>query len=142
MFINKNIFNSVFHYRGKYWYKNIKQIPRYFKEISFLLQHGYEMYAEYETFQWFIDVFSKILKNFRKNHISFPVLLNDVPYDSECNNQKWNEILDNMIKNICLMDEDNEAYTNMNCTDIFECQNQAKQMFMFLFSEYFYHLWD
>lgn len=59
---NKEIFNSVFDYHGRYWYKNIKMIPIYFQEIRFLMKHGYPSIAQWDTFDWFINTMKPILE--------------------------------------------------------------------------------
>ena len=50
IFYNKQIFDSCFAYRRKYWYKNIGRIPRYFKLMHHLIKYGYDEYATWEIF--------------------------------------------------------------------------------------------
>lgn len=62
---NKTIFKRCFSYKGKYWFYNIKEIPTYIKQMRFLMKHGYDMYACWETFDWFIHTMRKILTHQR-----------------------------------------------------------------------------
>ena len=60
---NKNIFKRCFSYKGKDWFYNIKEIPTYIKQMRFLMKHGYDMYACWETIDWFIHTSLSIIGN-------------------------------------------------------------------------------
>ena len=79
LFYNKRIFQRCFCYRAKYWYKNIANIPLYFKLMYHLIKHGYDEYATWETFNWFIDTMKSILISYRKNHYGVPIVVDNYP---------------------------------------------------------------
>ena len=134
MFYNEKIFKRCFNYRGKYWYKNIEYIPLYFKQMHFLIKHGYDKYAHWETFNWFIDTMSSVLKKYRKIHYGYP-------WNMELD--EWDAIIDRMIELLDLMDEDSQTYQDYeDYKKLLEDMNSAKDEFFELFSKYFYHLWD
>ena len=143
---NKKIFQRCFNWRGKYWYKNIKEIPLYFKLMNHLIKYGYDEYATWETFDWFIDTMREILTSYRKNHIGYPVPLTDREYDEEKVVKEYDEGLDKMISLLDDMDESNpkykaEEYKNSS-KDKYEEMYAAKDEFFKMFAEYFYCLWD
>ncbi len=146
---NKKIFKRCFSYRKRYWYLNIKNIPLYFKSIHFLLKHGYDNYATYETFTWFISTMKDILIKYKNCHYGTPVLLTNYPLQSsednkieQVNKEFWNSIIDEMLLLLDEMDETNELYKNMKYKDIHKNMEEAKDKFFILFSKYFYELWD
>lgn len=139
---NKKIFKRCFLYRGKYWYKNIKEIPRYFKLIHHLIKYGYDMYARYDTCDWFIDIMKDILTDFRENHIGYPVdSLNDEA-KQEKSNIEYDTDFDKMISLLSDMDECNPKYENYNYKLILEEMDVAKDKFFELFSKHFYSIWN
>ena len=101
----------------------------YFKLIHYLIKHGYDEYATWMTFSWFIDTMKPILISYRKNHCGYPI---------DLENEEWNNVIDKMISLLDDMDEDNPKYNKGN----FEEMYKAKDDFFKLFSEYFYNLWD
>lgn len=150
---NKRIFKRCFSYSGKYWYKNIKQIPRYFKLIHHLIKYGYDEYATWETFDWFIYTIRDILKYYRSNHHSVPILIEDYPFDScdnreeskekrKLNDELWDSIIDKMISLLDDMDENNHKYEKLDFYKKDELIEKSKNEFFKLFSEHFYRLWD
>ena len=68
-----NISYRLFH-NHSIW-RNIKDIPTFFKRLYFLLRHGYSPMAQWETFEWFIDVMTEIMLNYRNNRFG------DMPVD-------------------------------------------------------------
>ena len=150
LFYNKKIFKRCFHYRKKYWYLNLKNIPLYFRLMHHLIKHGYDEYATWETFNWFIDTMKSILPHY-KNHSGIPLVLegcawDDPSYDEEENVKKWYGIIDRMIELLDLMDECNEKYSaeeyNKYPLKGYTEREIAKNEFFELFSKYFYNLWD
>lgn len=151
LFYNERIFKRCFHYPKKYWYKNIKYIPLYFRLIYHLIKHGYDEYATWETFDWFIDTMKDILIYYRDHHYGVPILLDNYPWKFETeeekaiqheNESKWNSIVDRMIELLDNMDECNPKYDSMKYLETDKAINQAKDEFFELFSKYFYNLWD
>ena len=155
MFYNKRIFQRCFSYKGRYWYKNLKYIPLYFKLIHRLVKNGYDEYAEWETFNWFIDTMKPILKNYNANRYGTAIvidnyfeLLESGEDADERNEEAWDDIVNRMIELLDLMDECNPKYdTEIGCDiDIYKKNNEemcaAKDEFFELFSKYFYDLWD
>ena len=138
LFYNEKIFKRCFYHRGKYWYKNITKIPLYFKLIHHLIKHGYDEYATWETFNWFIDTMKPILFHYR-DHNSVP-MIDD--YTEEESEEMWYGIVNRMIELLDLMDEGNVRYQLADYTWIYSEMNKAKDEFFELFSKYFYHLWD
>lgn len=146
LFYNERIFKRCFDYPKKYWYKNIKYIPLYFRLMHHLIKHGYDEYATWETFDWFIDTMRDILTYYRNHHDGYPVAPNfnellqdeiEVQYDND---------LDKMISLLNDMDENNPKYdTKEYWKDYgkhYEEMDAAKDEFFRLFSKYFYNLWD
>lgn len=144
LFYNEKIFKRCFDWRGKYWYKNIKEIPRYFKLMHHLIKYGYDEYATWETFDWFIDTMGDILTRYRNNHISYPIMFNRVDPSEE--QEEYDLVIDTMINLLGDMDEDNPKYNGAKTYDDFcrkrKAMLEAKDEFFRLFSEYFYNLWD
>lgn len=150
---NKTIFKRCFRYSGRYWYKNIQNIPLYFKLIRHLIKYGYDEYALWETFDWFIHTMMAILNEYRNNHHSVPILTEDYPFDSrdnsdeakekrKSNDELWDSIIDKMISLLDDMDEDNPKYKNLDFCEKDALLEKAKNEFFKLFSEHFYRLWD
>lgn len=134
---------GLFIFRGKNWWRNLKDIPIFIKRIFFTLKHGYSPVARFETFEWFITVMREILINYRDNRTGTPVVIPDYNTDDLINEDKnieaYNNILNEMIELLDKMDECNYlAYDNASL----EAMNTAKDKFFELFSKYFYTLWD
>ena len=140
-----------FPFRRKYWYKNALQIPTYFRIVRQLMKYGYDEYATWDTFSWFIEMMKGILSIYRKNHQGAPIIIDDYPYvcDSDedrakqaQNEEKWNEIIDTMIQLLNKMDENNPMYDTVPYELQVKQVTEAKDEFFTLFSKYFYCLWD
>ena len=128
----------MFH--GKSWWRNLKDIPIFIKRIFFVLKHGYSPVANWETFQWFIDVMREILTNYRHFRSGTPDIIDSGTKNE--NIEAYNAILDRMIDLLDKMDESNPIYDNMNWKEEDEARENAKNEFFKLFSEQFYGLWD
>ena len=139
MNINKLSF-GLFMFHGKSWWRNLKDIPIFIKRIFFTLKHGYSPVANWETFQWFIDVMREILTNYRHFRSGTPDIIDSGTEDE--NIEAYNKILDNMIDLLDKMDESNPIYNNMSWKKRYEEMADATNEFFKLFSEYFYTLWD
>ena len=72
MLYNKIIFKRCFCYKPRYWYKNIAQIPEYFRQLRFLIKNGYDISALWCMDCWFNDRIKDMLIKFRKDHYGFP----------------------------------------------------------------------
>ena len=139
---------GLFVFRGKNWWRNLKDIPIFIKRIFFTLKHGYSPVAQFETFEWFMDVMKEILTNYRYNRMGSPVVIDnffDVKEENSndvVNEEEYNVILDRMIVLLDLMDEHNQLYNDMDWKDADKKKENAKNEFFKLFSEQFYGLWD
>ena len=149
--INKKIWNNVFCYPKRYWYKNLKNIPRYFKRLHHLIKRGWDDYACWETFNWFIDTMKEILSDYLKYHCGYPVRNWDVP--EEDNEKIWEDKIKRMLKLLDDMDEANPKYKGIedaeSTKDYIERyknmqdeMDKAKDEFFKIFAECFYDLWD
>lgn len=138
MFYNEKIFKRCFCYRGRYWYKNIRHIPLYFKLMHHLVKYGYDEYARWETFNWFIDTMKSILVSYVTDASSYPCEF-ETP-------EEWHEVLCHMLELLDLMDECNPKYDSEDYIFGYEKtyneMNEAKEEFFQLFAKYFYNLWD
>ena len=139
---------GLFVFRGKNWWRNLKDIPIFIKRIFFTLKHGYSPVAQFETFEWFMDVMNEILTNYRYNRMGSPVVIDnffDVKEENSndvVNEEEYNAILDRMIVLLDLMDEHNQLYNDMDWKEADKKKEDAKNEFFKLFSEQFYGLWD
>ena len=121
------------------------KIKNLYYQVKYGFQRMFRGYDDTEVFNMdmtFIDRYLKILKDFRKNHYGYPLGIT---------NEQWDDILDEMIKHLSLMNEDNviaELKNGMpdsfepNYKTVNEIQNKHKDEFFKLFSEWFYSLWD
>ena len=139
---------GLFVFRGKNWWRNLRDIPIFIKRIFFTLKHGYSPVAQFETFEWFMDVMKEILTNYRYNRMGSPVVIDnffDVKEENPndvVNEEAYNAILDRMIVLLDLMDENNQLYNDMDWKEAAKKKEDAKNEFFKLFSEQFYGLWD
>lgn len=145
MNINKLSF-GLFMFHGKSWWRNLKSIPIFIKRIFFTLKHGYSPVAQWETFGWFITVMREILINYRDNRTGTPVVIPEYNIDDLISENKnieiYNNILNEMIKLLDQMDENNSAYNDVSLEEMHSAMDSAKNKFFELFSKYFYTLWD
>ena len=139
---------GLFVFRGKNWWRNLRDIPIFIKRIFFTLKHGYSPVAQFETFEWFMDVMKEIITNYRYNRMGSPVVIDnffDVKEENSndvANEEAYNAILDRMIVLLDLMDEHNQLYNDMDWKEADKKKEDAKNEFFKLFSEQFYGLWD
>lgn len=141
MFYNEQIFKRCFTYKGKQWYRNIKKIPLYFKLMHHLIKYGYDEYANWETFNWFINIMKPILIKYR-SHLGYPIISWDDQKEQKESENNFDNAIDRMITLLDDMDECNSKYKNMDYDVKYEEMYKAKDEFFKLFSEYFYYLWD
>ena len=109
---------GLFMFRGKSWWRNLKDIPIFIKRIFFTLKHGYSPVARWETFCWFIAVMREILINYRNNRMGTPVVIPDYNIDDLISENKnvnvYNSLLDEMITLLDQMDENTSAYNDLS----------------------------
>lgn len=142
IFYNEKIFKRCFNWPKKYWYRNIKSIPLYFKLMHHLIKYGYDEYAGWETFNWFIDTMKPILQSYH-NHVGVPIVIENFSEDTHDENAaEWYRIVDRMIELLDLMDEENPKYEDADWKQQDDEMFKAKDEFFELFSKYFYNLWD
>lgn len=126
-------------YRARGWIKNVYWEVRYGFQRMF---KGYDGVDVFETYYKFTDRYSKILTRLRKNHVGYPYDLTE---------EKWDNILDEMIYHLYYMVEDNvindlkrdvpnEWHPSQKNIDV--VMEKHKDEFFKLFSKYFYNLWD
>ena len=144
MFYNKKIFDRCFNHKRKYWYRNIKEIPLYFRLMRHLTKYGYDEYASWEIFDWFTNTMRSILQEYKKSHVGFPVVIDGCTCDDDFNHagEVWESIIDKMISLLDCMDEENPKYKNVSEKEKWDMMEDAKDRFFDLFSKYFYNLWD
>lgn len=121
------------------------KIKNLYYQVKYGFQRMFRGYDDTEVFNadlTFIDRYLKILKDFSKNHHGYPPSIT---------NEQWDDILDEMIKHLSLMTEDNvETELKKGMPDSFEpdyktvsgIMNRHKEEFFKLFSKWFYNLWD
>ena len=132
----KAILQRNFYYRGKYFYKNFKNILQFISDIYFLLKNGYDRAALWDIDIWFVDTMRDILTKFKNNTTG-------IPSEFEDNPGQWQETLSRMIVLLDNMDMHDVSDSNVLsfCTHTKE-KEQAKNQFFELFSKHFYELWD
>lgn len=149
---NKQIFERHFKSGLKLRYL-IADIPRYFRELRYLMKYGYDRYATWELRSWFPMTMKDILQEYRNCHHGYPIVTDNCPMYSNDkdendkrlrkeNNEKWDAIIDRMIELLGLMDEGNPVYEDEHPANAGERRTAAKNEFFVLFSEYFWALWD
>lgn len=105
-----------------------------------LIKYGYDDYAVWDTFSWFIETMHEILIRYKCDHVGYPIL--DLTVNVEENEKLWEDIIDKMILYLDDMDETNEKYNNIDRLVVYRQIDTAKDEFFSLFSKYFYNLWD
>lgn len=141
---------GLFMFDGTSWWRNLRDIPIFVERIFFVLKHGYSPVAQWDTFEWFIDVMREILTNYRYNRVgtSGVVEYRDDDSWSDENEEAYNKILDEMIELLDKMEEryylseNIEDLKKIDYTEMYNKQNEAKDRFFELFSKYFYTFWD
>lgn len=148
------IANGLFRYRGKHFWRNVKDIPHFVGRASYLLKHGYNPVARWDYGAWFIDTTKDILAEYLKNHVGYKII--DEHKDAVWNEEAWENIIKEMID--CLERMDESAYYDTkpcrydetgNSDDLMKWYDEvwkeigiAKRRFFLLFNKYFYDLWD
>lgn len=128
-----NISAGLFGYRGKYWFRNIKDLWILIKRVFFVLRHGYSPQALWEMDVWFVDVMKELLTWQRDNRMSVGYFENETANEDE-NKDKTDELLNHMLG---LLEKADPFQTGE-----FEEAEKAKNEFLELFSKYFYKFWD
>lgn len=132
---------GLFMYRGKNFWRNIKDIPIFFKRIIFVLKHGYFPVALWELDEYFIDIMKEILEWYRDDDHGIPIFSMEESY--EWNKAKWDSILNRMIELLDFMDERSPIYRELcNFKDHEAMKENAKEEFFKLFCEHFNSFWN
>ena len=130
---NKEIFDRCFCWRGIFWGKNITRgIPQYIKQIRFLLKNGYDVYATWETCDWFVEKMKHIFNEYLTHHWGCPCEFET--------GEEWETIVRRMMSRLEKM-----GYLDYSIKDYkkhIQERDIAKDEFFELFSKYFYNLWD
>ena len=149
-----NITYGLFPYKPKFCWKNIKRFPCLFRRIGYVLKHGYSPIARWDYSAWFIDTTKDIFTEYLKYHVGYKII--DDTKDEEWNCQAWENVIKEMIDCLTRMDE-STYYNTKPCRydetgdrdDLMKWYDEvekemdiAKRRFFFLFSQYFYDLWD
>ena len=125
-------------YRIKFKYWDIHRAIKFGFQRMF---RGYSNQELYSFYYCFVERYIKILKDFKKHNIAYPINLNE---------EQWDKILDEMIYHLEMMDEENvikQLSKNMpddfipNYKTVFEIMERHRKEFFNLFSENFYNLW-
>lgn len=85
------------------WRLGLK-IKNLYYQIKYGFQRMFRGYDDNELFNMditFVNRYLKVLKNFRENHYGYPGYITE---------KQWDNILDEMIKHLALMNEDNVIY--------------------------------
>lgn len=143
----KNLFEKIWdvittpYWRAKRWIKDTYWEIRYGFQRMF---RGYDYVDTFETFYKFIDRYTKILTEYKKNHCGIPMEFVDSA-------EEWDKVIDEMLYHLHYMDE--ETVTDelekdvpddwsASMKTVGEVMNKHKDAFFELFSKYFYDLWD
>lgn len=128
----KYLWKKWFNNTGVYFYINFINIPKFFKELHYFLKTGLVYEATYNHDMYISEHILKCLREYRKVHIGYPVDFKD--------EKEWNETLDEMIKYLEIM-----LNNNNNSEDIYGMgilYNSARNRFFELYSRCFNYLWD
>ena len=131
-----NLSAGLFGYRGKYWFKNIRDLGILIKRVFFTLHHGYSPQALWETDGWFIGVMREILTDYKDNRVFTGFFFNKGLNEEE-DIAKTDKELEQMIR---LLDKMDMGYCDDK--DPFKESERAKNKFFILLSKYFFYLWE
>ena len=141
IFMGKESFwDSVKYFPWRLGFK----IKNLYYQVKYGFQRMFRGYDDTELFNMdmtFVDRYLKALKDFKKYHYGHPY---------ELTPEQWSAVLDELIKHLTLMNEDNViAELKNGMPDSFEpdyktvneIQDKHKNEFFKLFSKWFYSLW-
>ena len=83
MFIDKHLKKQCFPYRGKYWFRNIVEIPFFIKEIFFLIRHGYYSDDIWNIDAWFLRNLPSLLERCENNRQGEAVIFKGIPISTD-----------------------------------------------------------
>lgn len=147
-----NPLHGMFPYRGRYWYRNLANIPRAVRAYTFFLKHGYPQQAQWETAEWLRSLLIEVLTYYRYHRQGSPWVIGEGT--DEDNIKAYNKILANMLWDLYGMGDDywaeNDIWAALGSLGAgsidFETKerlkNDRKNDFFKIFSEHFYDLWD
>lgn len=135
---------GLFNYRSIYFWRNLKDIPIFFSRLKHVIHYGYYPQAQWESFEYFIQMWEEILSGYRTRRHGDPVIIKSyksTPEWEKKNAEAFDKILDTMLADLEVMKTDPpfdmERYKEVN-----DRREVAKKEFFKLFSEHFYDWWD
>lgn len=140
-----NCFEKVWDAITTMYHKIKWKIKDAYWEVRYGFQRmfkGYDVVDTFETYSKFIDRYTKILKEYRKEHVG---------HIGTMTNEEWEAVIDEMLYHLHYMNEDNvDDELEKNVPDnwlpkldmSFKIMEMHKDEFFKLFSKYFYALWD
>ena len=140
-----NCFEKVWDAITTLYHKIKWKIKDAYWEVRYGFQRmfkGYDVVDTFETYSKFIDRYTKILKEYRKEHVG---------HIGTMTNEEWEAVIDEMLYHLKYMDEwtviqelekDIPDDWNASLKTVNEVMDKHKNEFFRLFSEYFYNLWD
>ena len=147
LFYNKKIWDRCFCWHGKQWYKNIKEIPLYFKLMNHLIKYGYDELAKWDMVNWFPNIMKELLIHYRDNKSGYPLVSENV-IKQELYEKQYDIDLDKMIQLIDVItydifeDKDWFDYEQEERDRLIKRREDAKTNFFMLFAKYFDTFWD
>lgn len=105
---------------------------------------GYDSVDTFETFDKFIERYTKILTEYRKKHCGIPMEFID-------KEEEWDKVVDEMLYHLHYMDEETVIDElekgvpddwSVSHIAVYEVMEKHKDEFFKLFSKYFFDLWD
>lgn len=129
------------YYSAKWWIREAYWEVRYGFQRMF---KGYDSVDTFETFDKFIERYTKILTEYRKKHWGIPMEF----IESE---EEWDNVIDEMLYHLHYMDEETVIDElekdvpddwDVSHITVHEVLDKHKNAFFNLFSKYFYDLWD
>lgn len=118
------------------------------KRILFVIKHGYQEQATWETFTYMITIWEEILLGYKNSRSGTPMLIDSpsngaIPNDEwyEENSKAFNKLIDEMVADLRIM-----AVDPLDHPDGIAAGNQTRKeatdRFFTKFKDIFYHLWD
>lgn len=83
MFIDRHLTRQCFPYKGKYWFRNIVEIPHFIKEILFLIRHGYYSDDVWNIDDWFLRNLPSLLEKYEKDRQGEAVIFDGIPISTD-----------------------------------------------------------
>ena len=140
--MEKNILKpsfGLFGFKGKNWWRNLKDLKVYFKRRKFLRKNGYNEPLLWDWSAGFIAMMREVLDYYRHSAVSYWPM-EGVPENQQ--QAEWNHLLDRMITLLNYMDETNPIYDNVEFGEAVAMRENSTVEFFELFCRYFRAFWD